>query len=702
MPDWVQTETFRTFRELRNLISTIQVGVGIIVVLGVACRFIDPVKNLTLLVMFTLIIGLCWKVDKNSVKFQKFFVIFFCEYLTISNLVMQNELFPGQSLELMITSTLFLIIFEIKVIHNKAILFALLLKHALLWFGQNLVRTITESPREIPASYCAFIFVYLVYSNEKARKEESFNLYRKKTKLENMRKRLSVLIENMPGGLILLSSSFEVVLKNINILSIFQTDYVLEAIRTLEYSQGRRFYFRDSENLLFGDIKRCFELELNQEVTLGITLYDHSYLEWKAKKVEWGSEHALILIVKNVDEIIKYEQVSSENRCKNAILRSVSHELRTPTNSICCLTDKLIEQELEPEVYQNLQIIKISSNLLLSLINDLLDYSRMLAGVFNIEKTEFIISKAIEEVVKLVEVQAAKKGVRVLSRIDSLVPEVGFSDDKRFRQVMLNLLSNAVKFTFKGEIEVCLWMNCRNKLSISVKDSGIGIPLERQTQLFRLFSRVHASEVSAEGCGLGLHISNLLVKELGGGHIQVKSRQGAGSVFSFEIEIFRESSPLEYDLEFSDNEEIYSPVRVYEFCTNVKSERKVEVLVVDDESFNRHIVVTVLKSLNISIAEAYNGKQAVEKVKQFDKVGSSLKVVIMDCSMPEMNGWEATEAIKTMHTNKEIAQMPVVLGYTAFTGATETAECYRSGMTKVLSKPVNAEILLKTVASFLY
>ena len=703
--EWETLEIKRNFTELRGILTTVQLLISCLAPVGIAFGILEPETNITLSVIYCASIGGSWLIRKNSVKLQKFAVILLCEYINITYYYLSYTKFPNHSHELLLTSTTFMLIFEIKLIQNQKISLLVLLKHLAVWFGENFLTTIRTLSPELPALYAPLVFLYLVYCNDKTAKKESLDLFKKQTQLQETQKRLSVLIENMPGGLLLLSSSFEVLLRNNNSVNLLP-EQTLEAFGQLQYSQERRFFYRDSPDRgLLEDVKKCFDLGLNQEITLGITYFEEEYLEWKAKKVEWGNEQAVLLIIKNVNEIIRYEQVSSENRCKNAILRSVSHELRTPTNSICCLTDKLLElQNLEKDSVENLKIIKISSDLLLSLINDLLDYSRMLAGAFRIEKSDCEARETFEQVIRLVEVQASKKNIRIFSRIDSFVPEVIFTDDKRLRQVLINLLNNAVKFTFKGEIELCAWINHKNKLGVCVRDTGIGIPQERQSELFRLFSRVHDAEVTAEGCGLGLHISNLLVKELGGDCIQVNSVQGLGSSFSFEIDIFREPPSIicSSDSEDSICEETDRLVSVYKFSVSAKTLKSVEVMVVDDESFNRHIVVTVLKSLNIGITEACNGKEAVEKVKRLDRIGSALKVIIMDCSMPEMNGWQATQEIKRIHSEQVISAMPTIIGYTAFTGANETSECFRSGMTKVLSKPVDSQILLKTVASYIF
>jgi len=142
--------------------------------------------------------------------------------------------------------------------------------------------------------------------------------------------------------------------------------------------------------------------------------------------------------------------------------------------------------------------------------------------------------------------------------------------------------------------------------------------------------------------------------------------------------------------------EIEHPIYVYEFQI---SKQRPDLMIVDDDSFNRYIVVTLLESLNLQIAEACNGKEAVEKTRHFDRVGCPLKVIIMDCNMPEMNGWEATEVIVEDYKRKNISKLPFIIGYTAFSGIEEITQCERSGMKKVLMKPVNAEVLLKSVAS---
>jgi len=696
---WKQKETESIFSGLRYIITVSHIVISLIFLFRSLLHrrvfYLDAVLALA----FSSVLVSYWLIKKDSLRVKKLSVVFFCEVFNLMNLYLRHCLFPGHSHGLTVISTSFVVYYEIKVIQSPKVVLGVLVKHVGLWLGSELWKLFNNIYEDIPALYCSLVFIYLVYWNEKSRKKQSLELFQNQTEREALQDRLCVLIENMPEGLLLLSPQNEILLQNLNILEIFLPDQnIMQTIAGLNYTQERRLFFNNSVNpSLLDDIKKCFELDLNEEVTLGITEYMDKNLEWKAKKIQWGNFSAVLLVVKNVDELMKLEQVSAENRCKNAILRSVSHELKTPTNSISALTQKLIATEnFTGSCLEELKIIGISTSMLSSLVNDLLDYSKILAGVFRIETSETSIRDTFLEVVRLIEIQASKKGVKLFLRLDPSLPQTVVTDGKRLRQVLLNLLSNAVKFTFKGEIELCGWVNSRNNLAVSVRDTGIGIAPERLRELFGLFNRVHSTEVRAEGCGLGLHISNLLVKELGGQCIEVSSGLGLGSVFSFDLKVLGPACIVEADDSTDLPNEIEHPIYVYEFQI---SKQRPDLMIVDDDSFNRYIVVTLLESLNLQIAEACNGKEAVEKTRHFDRIGCPLKVIIMDCNMPEMNGWEATEVIVEDYKRKNISKLPFIIGYTAFSGIEEITQCERSGMKKVLMKPVNAEVLLKSVAS---
>lgn len=269
---------------------------------------------------------------------------------------------------------------------------------------------------------------------------------------------------------------------------------------------------------------------------LGITNSGMTNLEWKGRKVVWEEQDTILLTIRDANEIIQLEQNISDNKLKNILLRTVSHELRTPINAISFLTDTLCSNPRiyeEETCFEKLKIISVSAKLLLSLVNDLLDYSRMLSGAFLIQKSFFHLSDVISSTTQLIKIQAEKKGLKVIIRIDPDLPCVIYSDPLRLSQILLNLLSNALKFTLKGFIEICFIQTRKGQVKVMVSDTGIGIEKEKLSFIFKEFNTQISSNMNPQGCGLGLHISNRIANELGGRPIKVKSQQNVLTNFYF-------------------------------------------------------------------------------------------------------------------------------------------------------------------------
>ena len=311
----------------------------------------------------------------------------------------------------------------------------------------------------------------------------------------------------------------------------------------------------------------------------------------------------MVLYGRFVTHIIQLEKDSTENQYKSALLRTVSHELRTPINAVIVMTEMIRTSErISKETEDRLDIISGSCTYQLCLINDLLDYAQIIAGCLKISKIPFNITNILTECLNLIKIQL--QGQEIIIRLTTLnLPETIISDPYRIKQILLNLLSNAKKFTIKGFISLeAEWTN--KQLLIKCIDTGIGISPEKTNVLFTQFGRIDDTfSINPQGVGLGLAISNMLVKELGGDGIKVVSELGKGSCFSFSISLKEiQGSLLEIP---EENIKIIIPSIFIKSLLN-----KIEVLIVDDTYFNVMALMQILKTEGINCSYSLNGEDA--------------------------------------------------------------------------------------------
>ncbi|CAG9327253.1 unnamed protein product [Blepharisma stoltei] len=536
----------------------------------------------------------------------------------------------------------------------------------------------------------------------------SFQRFLSRRNLENAEKRLNLIFNLFPHGILIISERNEILYSNENLLRLLNCELaqLIPTISDLQYCQGRKQSELSPSNKIIEHVKIILSLELNQQISLGVSKCGATYLEWRAQKVLWGEQNGILLTVSNVNHIIQLEKTTSDNKLKNVLLRSVSHELRTPINSIKSLAESL---KNDPEISpfhpwkEKLNIISVSTNHLLSLINDLLDYSKVLVGMFSIQKSNFALWNSIYEVIQLIKIQATKKGLQIFTRIDPQLPINVHTDPLRLSQVLLNLLSNALKFTLKGSIEIRCMLNEKNQLKITVKDTGIGISEEKMKNLFKEFGTYLDKDLNPVGCGLGLWISNIIAQELGSS-IEVKSKVYKGSSFSFCVNIFDQNTQGHLLFENETICEIPKENKLNLTISNfdrLLQEENTQVLIVDDNDFNRLALGSLLSSYKILFNEACTGKEAITKVLEMNKKRKSYKLIIMDGSMPELNGWEAAKNILGLYSSGKIDNLPVIIGYTAFTSDAELSLCIESGMKECIIKPCNSEILINKITNYL-
>ena len=351
------------------------------------------------------------------------------------------------------------------------------------------------------------------------------------------------------------------------------------------------------------------------------------------------------------------------NQAKSAFLAAMSHEIRTPMNGVMGMTSLLASTSLSHEQDGYVNIIKTSSDALLAVINDVLDFSKIESGNIEIEQHDFDLRRCVENVLDNFALKASQLNLELVCQIDYLLPVMIVGDSVRLQQVLMNLVSNALKFTHKGEVFVQIRSEKtegdEHRIYFEVKDSGIGIPKDKLSRLFKDFSQVDSSTTRKYGgTGLGLAISERLVK-LMGGEVSVNSEEGGGTVFCFYIKCkVAKGSPYQYDI----------------FDTDGNEGKK--ILLVDDNATNLSVLKAQLDSWKLNSTPVLSAKQAIEILAQ----GETFDLVISDMQLPDMDGVMLAKEIKV-----KLPQIPIVLmGFVDNENKLKYAHLFKS----VLTKPI--------------
>ncbi|MBW4604246.1 MAG: response regulator [Calothrix sp. FI2-JRJ7] len=374
----------------------------------------------------------------------------------------------------------------------------------------------------------------------------------------------------------------------------------------------------------------------------------------------------------------------SANKAKSEFLANMSHELRTPLNGILGYTQILHRSQLTEDGRKGVDIIHQCASHLLTLINDVLDLSKIEAQKMEIYPVDFHFPSFLEGVTEICRIRAEQKDIAFIYQPDTQIPIGIKADEKRLRQVLINLLGNAIKFTDFGEVtfRVKTAFNeaaSRYKIRFEIEDTGVGMAPEQLEKIFLPFEQVGESVKQSEGTGLGLAISGKIIS-LMDSKIEVQSELGKGSIFAFEVE-------LPKALNWTQSSKLSKRGAIIGYEGN-----RQKVLVVDDKWENRSVIVKLLESLGFEIAEAQNGHQGLEKAIEFQP-----NIIITDLVMPVMHGFEFMKNLRALPEFEKV----VIIASSASVFDTDQYKSLDAGAAAFLSKPISADALFEMLSKHL-
>ncbi|MBI1184417.1 response regulator [bacterium] len=370
---------------------------------------------------------------------------------------------------------------------------------------------------------------------------------------------------------------------------------------------------------------------------------------------------------------------------KERFLANMSHEIRTPLNAVVGFVEQLKKTNLKPAQADQLDMIDKSSAHLLHVVNEVLDYSKLQANKLRLIKSGFSIADTIDEVLAMLRLKASEKGLEIIPFVEKGIPEMVLGDKFRLKQILINLLGNSIKFTPQGRIELHAKPKLLNEhgvtMQFSIIDTGVGISSDHLSRIFNEFEQVKSdTQAHYQGTGLGLAISKHLV-DLHGGKIEIESAPGKGTKVTIA---------LPYAIE-NEKEALEKPSVARQDLTGLPSLlTNKKILIVDDESYNRKLIYSILEKYKPALTTANDGKEALDEVKK-----EKYDLILMDLRMPVMTGMEATAEIRSLK-NRQKMEVPIIIISAALSEEDEK-KSYEAGVNGFLKKPFHESQLLEQI-----
>lgn len=586
-----------------------------------------------------------------------------------------------ESILFCLESTLLTLLFQSNIFRSFYINIIISIKHISLWF---LINPELKSPKNVTSVMVCIVILSVWIIFEKDKRSYLLSAYKAKKNKSKTLAELSNLLQIFPQGLLIIDHELNIQYKNELIKGIIGQADPINFLST-NFNQGSKISILDQiqENNL-----------IQKSVSLGISTINGLRYEWSVKTITWEKGLSYMVTVQDVTTILNFERISASNKTKTEIIRSISHGLRTPINGI-----HLVLEELWNEMSENLKKkmlqIKTCTKLLEFQINDILDYSDICAKRFKLNYSKFDLKSVLSDCFEYIKVQAEYKNILLDFEFGADLPIEIWTDKDRLQKVIMNLLNNSIQFTHKGSIVFSV-NKVPQGVKFSVKDSGIGISTENLEKIFK----VGDSKVLNKG--IGLYICKKVLKFLNSS-FDIISNPDTGSVFSFTIASLQDDSKtptlkLPNKLIFS-NELINTSAKDCKDIAN--SQPYPRVLVVDDNVFNRMFLTIALNKKGILYYEAQNGQEAVDIVMSADLNAKSIDCIVMDCSMPVMDGWEASRRIRKLAENGEIKKMPAIFAHSAYSSEDDIKLCFEAGMIDYIQKPTSAEEIIIKISKFL-
>ncbi len=381
---------------------------------------------------------------------------------------------------------------------------------------------------------------------------------------------------------------------------------------------------------------------------------------------------------------------TEDRNSSSTFLASMTHEIRTPMNGIVGMTDLAMEEEMSPVLREYMEVIRLSADSLMRVINDILDYSKIESGKLTIESIPFDYKNFMDDIIRIFTPQVKSKGLEFRYNPSPDIPRQMIGDPVRIRQIIMNLLSNALKFTKKGYIEISTCLDPETeppRLYFYIADSGIGIPLNRQHLLFRSFTQVDSSTTRKYGgTGLGLAICAYLTSSMGG-MIDVRSQANKGSTFRFFLPL-ESPGPVQSDLLPVTHKEELEQEKIRHSHQNGPL-----VLLMEDNRVNQLLAVRTMEKAGYQVITAENGKEGLQLYRE-----NSPDIVLMDIQMPIMDGYDTAREIRKLEGQ---TKTPVpIIALTALALAEDKEKILNAGIDDFLGKPVSPIDLKKILHKY--